>query len=205
PVSNIRGSSATLRGQLISLGDWPTVYVWFEWGPTTSYGNKTSPKVMNSPGPFESEIAGLQAGGTYHYRAVASGAGSGTTPIVGSDIAFSTVPEPPKPALSVTTGPVTSLTTNSAILSCVIPSLGDLKSVQVYFEWGISSAYGNATPPQTITQAGTFTASLTGLNPGTTYHYRAVVIGPAGPVRGSNATFTTQQEPTFGLFSCARR
>lgn len=205
PVSKLQGNTATLNGQLVSLGDQQSAQVWFEWGTTTSYGNSTLPKVMSAPGPFESEITGLAVGTTYHYRAVVSGTGSGATPISGPDTAFSTAPGPSKPSLSITTGPASNLTSNSVVISGGMPSLGDLKSAQVYFEWGISSAYGNATPPQTITRADAFTATLTNLNPGTTYHYRAVAIGPTGPVQGSDVTFTTPQEQVFGLFSCSRR
>lgn len=205
PVSKLRGNAATLNGQLVSLGDQQSVQVWFEWGTTTSYGNSTPAKMLAAPGAFETEITGLAAGTTYHYRAIASGTGSGATLTTGSDVAFSTAPEPPKPTLSVTTGPASNLTSNSVVLSGGITSLGDLKSVQVYFEWGISTAYGNATTPQTLTRADAFTATLTGLNPGTTYHYRAVAISPTGPVQGSDVTFSTLQEPVFGLFSCSRR
>jgi hypothetical protein len=205
PVSRLRGNTATLNGQLISVGDQPGVQAWFEWGTSVSYGNSTPPRNMSTPGAFEADVSGLSSGATYHYRAVVTGTGSRATVVRGSDIAFSTAPEPPKPSLTVVTGPASGITTSSASISGNIPSLGEAKSAQVYFEWGVSSAYGNATPPQTVTRADAFNATISSLNPGTTYYYRAVVIGPTGPVQGGNVNFTTVQEAAGGLFSCAKR
>jgi len=48
--------------------------------------------------------------------------------------------------------------------------------IVVYFEWGETDAYGNTTAYQTGKVKGDpFTADISGLNPGTTYHFRAVV------------------------------
>ncbi len=65
----------------------------------------------------------------------------------------------------------------------------------VNFNWGLTVAYGNmaaATPP-TVT-GGTATpvlANLTGLLPGTTYHFRATGTNAVGTTNGSDLTFTT--------------
>lgn len=66
------------------------------------------------------------------------------------------------------------------------------------FEYGTTTAYGSNVPfPEGATGAG-FTsrsvwASASGLAPGTTYHYRAVVTGALGePLVGNDQTFTTQ-------------
>lgn len=48
--------------------------------------------------------------------------------------------------------------------------------IVVYFEWGETDAYGNTTADQTGKVKGDpFTADISGLNPATTYHFRAVV------------------------------
>ena len=41
-----------------------------------------------------------------------------------------------------------------------------------------------------LTSAGAFTANLTGLNPGQTYHFRAKAVGD-GTTYGSDQSFTT--------------
>lgn len=65
--------------------------VWFQWGPTTSYGNTTSSQSMGSGTStvsFNQVISGLQMGTTYHYRAVAQNAGGIA---YGDDRTFTTV------------------------------------------------------------------------------------------------------------------
>jgi sugar lactone lactonase YvrE len=65
------------------------------------------------------------------------------------------------------------------------------------FEYGTTTAYGSVVPfPEGDTGAGftsrTVWAGVSGLQPGTTYHYRVVVAGALGePVVGSDRTFTT--------------
>jgi phosphodiesterase/alkaline phosphatase D-like protein len=67
------------------------------------------------------------------------------------------------------------------------------------FDWGMTTAYGQET---TITSAGTssasktVTAAVTGLTPGTTYHYRITASNASGTSVGSDAAFTTPAPPT---------
>jgi hypothetical protein len=66
------------------------------------------------------------------------------------------------------------------------------------FEYGTTAAYGHSVPfPEGDTGGGfqprTVWAAVSGLAPGTTYHYRAVVTGELGaPVVGEDRTFTTE-------------
>src|SRR5262249_33446737 len=53
---------------------------WFEYGPTTAYGAKTPPVVLDatdSPVPLGAQLTGLKPGATYHYRVDANN-GAGT-------------------------------------------------------------------------------------------------------------------------------
>jgi kumamolisin len=64
----------------------------------------------------------------------------------------------------------------------------------VYLEYGPSTAYGFSTPTQDLgagTQAVSFGFDLSGLQPGTTYHYRMVVVGNGLTTRYADQTFTT--------------
>jgi len=50
-------------------------HAWFEWGPTTNYGNTTPPQALDSGTGytnFSHLLTGLVCGVTYHFRAIAS-------------------------------------------------------------------------------------------------------------------------------------
>jgi hypothetical protein len=91
----------------------------------------------------------------------------------------------------VTTDPATGITSTTATLNGSLTDLGDASSVQVSFQWGLTTAYGNQTSPQTKTSTGSFSATLTGLSASTTYHFRAKAVGE-GTSFGIDRTFTTR-------------
>jgi hypothetical protein len=69
-----------------------------------------------------------------------------------------------------------------------------------HFEYGETTAYGHSAPTSEATikvLAGSESASaaLTGLNPGTTYHYRLVASNAEGTTYGADKTFTTLTLP----------
>ena len=75
-----------------------------------------------------------------------------------------------------------------------------------YFEFGSDISYGSRTPAEAVTAA-TTEATLTGLEPATTYHYRLVATTcggcEQGTGRGADATLTTRavgtyQNPVYG-------
>ena len=72
-------------------------------------------------------------------------------------------------------------------------------STTVTFNWGLTAAYGNtvnASPSIVTGNTPTpVSASLTGLLPSTTYHFRCVGVNTVGTTYGSDLTFTTCQPP----------
>ncbi|MDO8578463.1 MAG: hypothetical protein Q7R50_04715, partial [Dehalococcoidales bacterium] len=96
---------------------------------------------------------------------------------------------------SVTTNAANSITTGGATLNGNLSSLGTASSVGVSFQYGTTTSYGSTTPVQTKTTTGTFNSVLSGLTPGTTYHYRAVATGD-GTSYGLDQTFTTASSTT---------
>jgi hypothetical protein len=93
---------------------------------------------------------------------------------------------------TVTTNAASGLTTTGATLNANLTSKGSASTVTVSFEYGPTTAYGSTATgiPPTLTSTGAFTASLTGLTPNTTYHYRAKAVGD-GTTYGSDQQFTT--------------
>ncbi len=105
----------------------------------------------------------------------------------------SKIPLPPLATVSTTTA--------SSILSTSATS-GGVASGSFITSRGVCwSTSANPTKLDSKTSngtgTGTFSSSITGLIPGTTYHYRAYVTNPAGTNYGTDLTFTTLDLPTL--------
>ena len=87
-------------------------------------------------------------------------------------------------------------TTNSAALTGSINPQG--AAVNVAFQFGATTAYGQMTPTQTLrpsNSATAFAATVSGLAPATTFHYRAVAFSDFGTFVGADQVFTTSALP----------
>ena len=94
------------------------------------------------------------------------------------------------------TGPVTTVAATTATVSGTVNPNGDATSW--HFDYGTSTGYGTSTPSSSAgsTTANTgVTANLTGLTPGTTYHYRVVATNTGGTTQGADGIFTTAATP----------
>jgi hypothetical protein len=93
---------------------------------------------------------------------------------------------------AATSGVATGVTASSATLtgSAVNPALVAGSTV---FQFGKTTAYGSQTAVQALPaqSSGPRSAVLTGLEPGTLYHYRLVVSNAEGQAAGADQTFTT--------------
>src|SRR5205085_396335 len=69
--------------------------------------------------------------------------------------------------------PATGLTTDGARLAGHVATNGQPAAAR--FEYGTTSSYGASTPDQAVGADTDIGADLSGLQPGTTYHYRLVV------------------------------
>jgi hypothetical protein len=102
---------------------------------------------------------------------------------------------PPKPPLAYT-GYATPVTASSATVKARVNPRG--LASEYHFEYGPTVTYGSQTPSASAgsgTQEELFSATLTGLEPYTTYHYRIVANSSAGTTTGQDATFTTKKVP----------
>ena len=98
---------------------------------------------------------------------------------------------PPAPqASSLAAG---SITANSAILNGSV--IANSNSTSVTFDYGTTAAYGTnvSATPATVTSLSATAVSLvlTGLTPGTTYHFRVNAVNAVGSSSGIDQTFTT--------------
>jgi hypothetical protein len=102
----------------------------------------------------------------------------------------------------LTTDP-TDLAGESAILTAQVDPHG--LPTTVWFEYGETSAYGSRTPDQAIPagdQPQPVGASVTGLDPGRTYHFRARATNNIGTADGDDRTFAIP-DPVRPLVSLA--
>ena len=93
---------------------------------------------------------------------------------------------------SVTTGGTASLTSSSVTLKGTVNPNGE--ATTFHFDYGTTTAYGSRTPdaalPATAKKTNV-TAGVTGLTPGTAYHYRLVAVNASGTRMGGDKVFTT--------------
>lgn len=118
--------------------------------------------------------------------------GSLTSWNVGSIRYNSTVPLTLPPPPTVTAETPTAISSDGAVLNETVNQNGP--PATVYFQYGTNAAYGSVTGTQSFgsgTSNMLVSATLSGLQPGTTYHYRVVAATNTGVTYGSDQTFTT--------------
>jgi hypothetical protein len=95
-------------------------------------------------------------------------------------------------APSVTTGPASGIADTHAAVAGTVNPQGQATSYA--FQYGTTTSYGEMSA---LTSAGSGSgdaaagAALSGLTPGTTYHYRIIATNDTGTTVGPDATFTT--------------
>ncbi len=98
---------------------------------------------------------------------------------------------PLKPSIEQVT--VTGIGTTSATVHARIGARGEAGSYRV--EYGMTDQYGSATPPASLGSGSApvgVTVQLSGLQAGTTYHFRVVATNGAGPATSGDETFSTR-------------
>ncbi len=194
-ASALTNTTATIAGTVNPQGS-ATSYS-FQYGLTTNYGQNTATQSAGDGTAainVNANLTGLNQGSTYHFRVIATNP-SGT--VVGADQTLATTGTPPPPSAvpTATTGSATVATGTTATLNGSVNPNGVASSY--YFEYGPTANYGSQTAPQSA-GAGTspvgVSGNLSGLTPGTVYHYRLVAVGPgSGVSTGADATFTPGQ------------
>ena len=192
PATLVTHNTARLNANLISMGTAASVENWFQWTTDAYYvssGGKfdhsTSPHtVLTAIGTYYFDLSGLSPNTTYRFQAISRGDGTD----YGSKVQIFTT------AGALTTGTATSVAATSATLNGSLNSMGTASSVNVSFQWGLTSSYSSETAPQTMAAPGSFSFNVTGLSPGTFYHYRAKAVGD-GTAYGNDMVFITDVSP----------
>ncbi len=176
----------------VNPGSGPTL-VRFEYGQTSSYGEITP--VGEPVGEDDADhlaartISGLRPSQTYHYRAVAVNFSGRTT---GPDETFTTTDTPRVSGIGASAISMITATLNAQVNPGFSPTT-------YHFEYGASTTYGSSTPESgSVGSDGlphSATATIGGLAPGTTYHYRIVASNGVGQTASPDASFTTVPRP----------
>ena len=200
-ATSLTGTGATLNGTVSTNGLSTAVY--FEYGQNTTYGLTAvatpSPVTATLPTAVTSVISGLIANGiTYHFRAVGFSGGVYT---YGADQTFITTQVAP----TLTTTAATLLSSTGATVNGTVNANNAPSTVM--FEYGLTNTYGSTQAAVPATADGSLTttisAVLTGLTPGTLYHYRSSGTNAGGTGTGADLTFTASDAATVTTSAAA--
>ena len=171
-VTNDGGASVSVRGVCWSTSTNPTIA-----------DNKTDNGT--GTGSFTSAITGLKSGTTYYFKAYATNS-IGTA--YGNQVTTMTIPIP----LIVFTTPASAITATTATSGGNIIDGGSSNITSRGVCWSTSQ---NPTLADNKTNdgtgAGSFTSSITGLTPGTTYYIRAFGTNSNGTLYAPQVSFTS--------------
>ena len=187
-VTAISTNSASSGGNITANGGEEVTARGVCWGTTanpTVSGSKTSDGT--DIGTFTSAIAGLTPNTDYHVRAYATNS-VGTA--YGNDLVFKTLAI--VGATVTTATPTFTATTATAGGNVTLDGGASVSERGVC--WSITANPTTTTGTKVAAAAGglgTFTVSITGLQPGTTYHVVAYAINSSGTSYGSDVAFAT--------------
>ncbi|MCP4216110.1 MAG: hypothetical protein GY765_15775, partial [bacterium] len=187
-VSAITSTGATCGGNVTSDGGAAVTsrgVCWSTAGNPTTADNVTSDGT--GTGAFSSAVTGLAPGTLYYIRAYTVNS-AGTS--YGNEMSFSTS----SAAAAVTTSQVLSFTSSGASCGGNVTSDGGAAVTSRGVCW---STAGNPTTADNTTSdgtgTGTFSSTVTGLEPGTLYYVRAYAVNSVGTAYGGEESFSTSQ------------
>ena len=196
PTSPQHQTEATLTGSIEPEGN-PVEYH-FEYGSASvtehSSPPTSLPAVDFSSHPVSLPVSGLSPGTEYHFELIVS-YGAGQT-VSGGPQTFTT---PPAALPVASTLAASALGETEATLNGTVNPEGGTEA-EYFFEWGAGShgAYEHTTKAVSLPSDSTeheASATVTGLTPGSEYHFRLTAKNKQGSGQGNDLTFTAASTP----------
>jgi hypothetical protein len=188
-ISNVGFQEGTVN-VVVNPENLPTT-LFVEWGSTTNYGTTTEPMMLTGHDPVSRQItiSNLAFATEYHLRGVSS---NNAGVAYGANLSFTTLP----PCTVTAQAPLNIAATSARLAASVTANGFD---TSIYFEWGLTTNYGSATPVLNIGNPLAMTnvfALVTGLSPATAYHYRAVAFAMGVTNWSENISFEAFEPPS---------
>ena len=209
--SVVTSTSAVVNGTVDPNGK-PTTYV-VEYGPSASYGLQTATVSVGSGTDtvaVHATVNGLNSGTTYHYRVAATNADGTTVTPDATLITTGHAVNPAGPLPAVSEASAVAVSTHTVQLNGAINPQGP--TTTWYFQVGLTTAYGLQTTTETISGLGArpINVRLSGLQSGSTYHFRLVACSANGLYVGPDHVFKTKYAARehvagFAVYGSARR
>ena len=187
-ISAITSTSATVIGNVTSDGGATITERGVCWSimPSPTIGNSKATNGSTGTGSYTTNISGLTGNTTYYVRAYAKNK-AGTGYSEEKSFVSSAVSD------YATTLQATNIESSSTLLNGLVNA--NLMSTMVSFEYGITTSYGNSISasqsPVTGNSNTPVSASLIGLSPLTTYHFRVKITNSSGTSFGNDMVFIT--------------
>ncbi len=197
PASDVGRNTATLTGNLQSLGNHDEADVGFHWwaeGMKDATLERREVGEKTSTGEFSLSISDLRADTTYVVQAYGNPDWS-TDENFGSEVRFTTGSSP---SLGVKTGSASNVTDSGATLSGEVTSLGESGSADVgvnYWVSGDRSGTEQSASAGSQSSTGSFSVDVGGLDPATGYEFEAYADDGTSSVSGVARSFTTADAP----------
>lgn len=200
PATGVTATDATVSGTVDPEGNATSFR--FDYGTDLNYGSSSAvgPVGSDSTGhPVSDALSNLLPNTTYHYLVVGiDDATQGT--VSGADQTFQTALAPP---ILNGTPSATAIQPDGATLNATVDARGS--DTNWHFEYGTTTAYGTSSATNTVFASQgdqPVNVQVTGLTPGTTYHFRIVANnGTGGDQTGADGTFRTAPTAAAGASS----
>lgn len=188
-ITNIDENSATTNSEVTDNGGYTVTergVCWSESANPTTADSKVSSG--SGTGSYSIALSGLATGTTYHVRSYAINT-------IGTAYSAESTFTPTAPLASVETSNISEVTATTATAGGNVTGEGTSSVTARGVCWSTStmpSVSDNKTTNGTGT--GSFSSSITGLTPNTTYYVRAYATNSSGTAYGFQTSFTTQEQ-----------